>query len=80
MNIRLFTTPICPYCVTLKRFLEEKGVQFVVINVLEDKAAQEEMIEKTQQVTVPVLDIDGEFIVGFDRKKIVEKLGIKEED
>jgi glutaredoxin-like YruB-family protein len=78
MKIRLFTTPTCPYCVTLKRFLEEKGVKFDLINVLEDTAAQEEMIEKSGQVSVPVLDIEGEFIVGFDRKKIVEKLGIED--
>jgi glutaredoxin-like YruB-family protein len=80
MKIRVFTTPVCPYCVTLKRFLDEKGIQYQEINVLEDKAAQDEMISKTDQVTVPVMDIDGEFIVGFDRKKIVEKLGIVEED
>jgi glutaredoxin 3 len=79
MKIRLFSTPICPYCVTLKRFLDEQGVEYENINVLEDKDAQEEMINKTEQVTVPVLDIDGEFIVGFDRKRIVEKLGIEEE-
>ncbi|MFA5009598.1 MAG: glutaredoxin family protein [Candidatus Paceibacterota bacterium] len=78
MKIRLFTTPICPYCQTLKRFLEEKGIEFQVVNVLEDKDAQEEMISKTNQATIPVLDIDGEFIVGFDRKKIVEKLGIQD--
>jgi glutaredoxin-like YruB-family protein len=78
MKIRLFTTPICPYCQTLKRFLEEKGIEFQVVNVLKDKDAQEEMISKTNQATIPVLDIDGEFIVGFDRKKIVEKLGIQD--
>lgn len=80
MSIRLFTTPICPYCQTLKKFLEEKGVHFEVINVLEDLDAQDEMIKKTEQMTVPVLDIDGDFIVGFDRKKIVEKLGISDNE
>lgn len=79
MKIRLFTTPICPYCQTLKKFLEEKGVKFEVINVLEDQAAQDEMIKATDQMTVPVLDIDGDFIVGFDRKKIVEKLGLADD-
>jgi glutaredoxin-like YruB-family protein len=80
MKIRLFSTPICPYCVTLKRFLDEKEIKYEEINVLEDTEAQDEMISKTDQVTVPVLDIDGEYIVGFDRKRIVEKLGIIEED
>lgn len=79
MKIRLFSTPVCPYCSTLKRFLEEKDIKFEAINVLDDLEAQEEMITKSGQVTVPVLDVNGEFIVGFDRKKIIEKLGIKED-
>lgn len=77
-KIRLFTTPVCPYCMTLKRFLQEKGVEFEVIDVTEDLEAQEEMIQKTNQSTVPVLSIDDEFIIGFDRKAIVGKLGIED--
>ncbi|MFA6252477.1 MAG: glutaredoxin domain-containing protein [Candidatus Paceibacterota bacterium] len=77
-KVRIFSTPICPYCMTLKKFLEEKGIKFESIDVSEDLKAQEEMLEKTKQSTVPVIDIDGEFIVGFDRKKIVEKLKIED--
>ncbi|BFT95236.1 MAG: glutaredoxin 3 [Minisyncoccus archaeiphilus] len=77
-RIRLFTTPICPYCMTLKRFLKEKNIEFEEIDVTEDLEAQEEMIEKTKQSTVPVLAIDDDFIVGFDRKEIVEKLGLED--
>lgn len=77
-KIRLFTTPICPYCFALKRFLEEKGFEFEVIDVSADLVAQEELIEKTKQATVPVLDIDGEFVVGFDRKRICELLKIED--
>ncbi|MFA5086136.1 MAG: glutaredoxin domain-containing protein [Candidatus Paceibacterota bacterium] len=77
-KIRLFTTPICPYCFALKRFLEEKGFEFEVIDVSADLKAQEELIEKTKQATVPVLDIDGEFVIGFDRKRICELLKIED--
>lgn len=77
-KIRLFTTPICPYCFALKRFLEEKGVEFDVIDVSADLEAQKEMIEKTKQATVPVLDVDGEFVIGFDRKRICELLKIED--
>ncbi|MDD2274568.1 MAG: glutaredoxin domain-containing protein [Candidatus Pacebacteria bacterium] len=77
-RIRLFTTPICPYCFSLKRFLEEKGLQVEEIDVTENEIAMDEMINETQQATVPVLDIDGEFVVGFDRKKICEILKIEE--
>jgi len=77
-KVRIFSTPICPYCMTLKRFLTEKGIEFESIDVSEDLKAQDEMVEKTKQSTVPVIDIDGEFIVGFDRKAIVEKLHIED--
>jgi glutaredoxin-like YruB-family protein len=75
---RLFSTPICPYCLTLKRFLEEKGVEVEGVDVSSDEKARDEMVEKTKQTSVPVLDIEGEFIVGFDRKKICEVLGIED--
>ncbi len=78
MKVRLFTTPICPYCLTLKRFLEEKGIEIESIDVSSDEKARDEMVEKTQQTTVPVLEIEGEYIVGFDRNKICEKLGIED--
>jgi glutaredoxin len=63
---------------TLKRFLEEKGIEVEVIDVSIDEAARNELVEKTKQTTLPVLDVEGEFIVGFDRKKICEKLGIED--
>ena len=78
MKIRLFTTPICPYCFSLKRFLQEKNVEFEEVDVSANEVAMEEMIDETKQTTIPVLDIDGEFVVGFDRKKICELLNIKD--
>lgn len=78
MKARLFSTPICPYCLTLKRFLEEKKIEVETIDVSSDEKARDEMVEKTQQTTVPVLEFNGEYIVGFDRKKICEKLNIQD--
>lgn len=75
---RLFTTPTCPYCFALKKFLEEKGVEVEVIDVASDLVAQQEMIDKTKQATVPVMEIDGEYIVGFDRKRITKLLNIED--
>ena len=77
-KIRLFTTPICPYCFALKRFLDEKGIEVEVIDVSSDLEAQKEMIEKTKQAKVPVLEVDGEFVVGYDRKRISELLKIED--
>jgi len=76
--IRVFSTPSCPYCVTLKAFLKKHGFTFEDINVATDAKAREEMIQKSQQMGVPVVEIDGQIIVGFDKKKIVQLLKIKE--
>ncbi len=76
--IRIFSTPSCPYCVTLKGFLKERNFEFEDINVAENAEAREEMIQKSGQIGVPVIDINGEFIIGFDRKKIVQLLSIKD--
>ena len=76
--IKVFSTPFCIYCVSLKQFLKEHNIEFEEVDVSKDKVAQEEMIKKSGQMGVPVVEIDGEIIVGFDKNKIVELLNIKE--
>ena len=75
-KVKIYSTPICIYCVTLKKFLKEKGVEFEEIDVSINDLAAREMVEKSGQMGVPVVDIDGEFIVGFNKKRISEKLGL----
>ncbi len=77
-KIKIYSTPTCPYCFTLKEFLKEHNIEFEDVNILEDKEAQKEMREKSGQMGVPVVDIDGEIIIGFDKEKICRLLGIKE--
>jgi glutaredoxin-like YruB-family protein len=77
-KIKVYSTPVCPYCVTVKSFLQDKGLEFEEINVAENEAARNEMVEKTGQMGVPVVEIDGQMIIGFDKAKITELLGIKE--
>jgi len=76
--VKLFTSPSCPYCLTLKEFLKEHGIEFEEIDVSKDEKAREEMIEKSGQMGVPVVEINGEIIVGFDREKICKLLNIKD--
>jgi glutaredoxin 3 len=76
-KVKVYSTPTCPYCYMAKDFLKENGVQFEDINVAEDHAAAHEMIEKSGQMGVPVIDINGKIIVGFDREAIKKALGIK---
>jgi len=77
-RIRVFSTPTCPYCVTLKSFLEEHGFDFEDIDVAADEKAREEMVQKSGQMGVPVVEIDGEIIIGFDKARINQLLGIEE--
>ena len=77
-KVRVFTTVSCPYCYTLMEFLKEKGIKFEEIDVSKDKKAKEELIKKSGKMEVPVIEIDGQIVVGFDKEKIVKLLNIKE--
>ena len=77
-KVRVFSTKMCPYCVTLKQFLKEHNIEFEDIDVSQDKQALDEMVKKSNQMGVPVVDIDGEIVVGFDKEKICELLNIKD--
>ncbi len=74
--IKVYSTPTCPYCVTLKKFLKEKGFEFADIDVSTDEKELQEMVDKSGQMGVPVIDIEGEIIVGFNRPQIDKKLGL----
>jgi glutaredoxin-like YruB-family protein len=76
--VKLFVTPVCPYCFTLKEFLKEHNIEFEEIDVTQDEKAREEMIKKSGQMGAPVVEIDGQIVVGFDKEKISKLLGIKD--
>ncbi len=76
--VKVYSTPTCPYCVTLKKLLKEKGVDFADIDVSADEKELQQMIDKSGQMGVPVVDIDGKIVIGFNRDKILELLNIKE--
>ena len=75
-NVKIYSTPTCPWCIRTKQFLKDNNVAFEDKDVSTNQAAAEEMIKKTGQMGVPVLDIEGEIIVGFDKEKIKATLGI----
>ncbi|OGN00740.1 MAG: NrdH-redoxin [Candidatus Yanofskybacteria bacterium RIFCSPLOWO2_02_FULL_43_10] len=75
--IKIYTTPTCAYCKMAKEYFKSKNFEYEEYNVATDTAKQKEMIEKTGQFGVPVIDIDGKIIIGFDRTKINELLNIK---
>ncbi|MEM2089524.1 MAG: glutaredoxin domain-containing protein [Candidatus Pacearchaeota archaeon] len=75
-KVKVYSTKTCPWCYVAKNFLKAHKIEFEDIDVADPKAAQE-MIEKTGQMSVPVIEIDGKIIIGFNEKKIKELLGIE---
>ena len=75
-SVKVYSTATCPYCVRLKSFLTEKSVPFESIDVGNDADKAKEMVEKSGQMAVPVVDIDGKIMVGFDREAISKELGV----
>ena len=75
-TVKVYSTTTCPYCVRAKQFLRENSIAFQDIDVSSDQAAADDMIRKSGQMGVPVLDIDGQIIVGFDKERIKAALGL----
>ncbi len=74
MNITIYTTPTCGYCHQAKRFLNEHDIRFTEHDVSRDRAAAEEMVRVSGQMGVPVIVVDGEVIVGFNRPRLEQLL------
>lgn len=72
-KVIVYSTPTCPYCVYAKQYFTQQGVPFVDVDVSRDRAAAQEMIDKSGQMGVPVIDIGGEIVVGF-QPDLFEKL------
>ncbi|HJO14735.1 MAG TPA: glutaredoxin domain-containing protein [Candidatus Pacearchaeota archaeon] len=77
-KVKIFTTPTCTYCNHAKDFFKENNVEFEAIDVTQDKAAAQEMVEKSGQRGVPVILIEGreEPLVGFDQDALEEALNL----
>lgn len=76
-NITIYSTPTCHFCHMAKDFLTEHNVPFTDIDVSADPEKRAEMIEKSGQMGVPVITIDDEMIVGFDRNRLASLAGIE---
>lgn len=76
-NVTVYSTKTCPWCDRLKDYLKEKHVDFKVIDVGSNQEKAEEMVKKSGQMGVPVTDIDGAIIVGFDKEAVDKALGLK---
>ncbi|MFC1728103.1 glutaredoxin family protein [Nanoarchaeota archaeon] len=77
VEVIVYSTPTCPYCVMAKDFLKENNIEFVDYDVSQDKQKAKDAIEKSGQMAVPVIDIDGKIIIGFDKEELKKALGIE---
>jgi glutaredoxin-like YruB-family protein len=77
MKVEIYSTPACGYCKMAKQFMQERNVEFTEYDVAVDVAKRQEMIEKSGQMGVPVIDVDGQLMIGFDRASLAKLLGVE---
>ncbi|OGF56905.1 MAG: NrdH-redoxin [Candidatus Fraserbacteria bacterium RBG_16_55_9] len=75
-QVNLYTTPTCTYCKTVKQFFEANHVEYVEYDVSRDIEKAQHMVDKSGQTGVPVIEIDNEIIIGFDKRRLASALGI----
>jgi glutaredoxin 3 len=76
-QVNIYTTPTCVYCKMTKEFFKKNNVEYTEHDVTTDEKAREEMVQKSGQMGVPVIDIDGKTVVGFDEAGLKKLLDIK---
>ena len=74
MSVIIYTTPSCGYCTMAKNWFKENRIRYTEYNVARDMKKADEMVKKSGQMGVPVLDVNGRIIVGFDKQKIEQAL------
>lgn len=75
-RVIIFSTPTCGFCNAAKSYMRSKGISFRDVDVTRDQTAARDMVRRSGQMGVPVIDIGGKIVVGFDRPKIDRLLGI----
>jgi|YelNatPaOPRAMG01_1025707.scaffolds.fasta_scaffold41387_3 glutaredoxin-like YruB-family protein len=80
MNVKVYSTPSCPWCQLTKKYLKEHNIPFEDIDVSRDEKAAMEMVLKSGQMGVPVIEIDDNIIIGFNKPLIDELLGLNKND
>lgn len=76
-KVEIYSTPVCKYCNAAKDFFKNNNVEYVEYNVAADQKRREEMVEKSGQLGVPVIDVGGDIVVGYDEKVLRELLEVK---
>ena len=77
VSVTVYSTPTCGYCKMAKEFLKENKIKYKEVDVSANEKAAQEMIKKSGQMGVPVIDVNGKLIVGFDKPALKKELGLK---
>jgi glutaredoxin 3 len=75
-KVKIYSTPACQYCRLAKMYFKEKNVEYTEVDVSADEQAAEEMVRKTGQMGVPVIEIDDKVVIGYQKDEIKKLLGI----
>lgn len=75
-NVTVYSTPTCPFCIRAKQYLKDNNIRYTEHDVGSNPEKAQEMIKKSGQMGVPVIDIDGSIVIGFDKEKIGSILGL----
>ena len=75
-RVLVFTTPTCPWCQRAKSYLRSKSIPFKEVDVTRDQQAARDLVRRTGQMGVPVIEIDGRPVVGFDQRQVDRLLGL----
>ncbi len=76
-KVIIYTTPTCPFCHKAKEFFDKNNIQYEEKDVTIDDQTLAEMVKKSGQMGVPVIDVDGQIVVGFDQPALVNLLKLK---
>ena len=76
-EVKVYSTPTCPYCSMVKKFLDDNSISYQDVNVAEDREALDDIVNRSGKMGVPVIDIDGELVVGYNQVQLKEKLELK---
>lgn len=76
VGVIVYSTQTCPYCNMVKDFLKENNIEFEDVNVSQNQERAQEMIQKSGQMGVPVVDVNGQIVIGFNKEKIKKLLGL----
>lgn len=75
-TVKIYSTPTCVYCKMAKEFFAKNNIAYQEFNVAEDEKAREEMVHKSGQLGVPVIDVDGEILIGFNAGTLKKALNL----